>query len=367
MKPHNIILIVDDDPTIREVIQDALEEEGYRLSFARDGEEGLTVIRESTPDLVILDVMMPKLDGFGVLQAIQVDETLKFTKVIVLSAKEMPEAKVQGLNLGALDYIEKSNFRGEILRAKVARLLQLRFAEEIDHYRDANWRWIQHHLRTDANAIQGGVELLQLALERKEDKSGIKASVDMISLGTARLVRLVEQGSFLRDLKERGPACGQVNLAQMVNDLLPRLQPLANEAGISVDIQVPSEEDGFIVNGDEILVHTAFWAVLENAVHYSRANGSVRVLLYQDNGTFFFVVSDNGPGIDGAHLEHLFDPFYEIFQMPVAGAKGAGMSLPIAALAVRLCGAELQVESEVGQGSTFTFAFPIPGTSPKKL
>ena len=99
------VLIVDDEPNIVISLEFLLKREGFAVSVARDGEEGLACIRAERPDLVVLDVMMPKLDGFAVLQAVRADPELAGTRVLMLSAKSREAEQKKGLNLGATNFV----------------------------------------------------------------------------------------------------------------------------------------------------------------------------------------------------------------------------------------------------------------------
>ena len=120
-KQRHRVLVVDDNRDIRELL--GLELQDHQVFFAVDGEEGLAETRRLKPDLVVLDIMMPKLDGFSFLREVERDDGLKFLKVLVLSAKSTKEDLLQGLELGAIDYLTKP-FKHDILAAKVDRLLR---------------------------------------------------------------------------------------------------------------------------------------------------------------------------------------------------------------------------------------------------
>ena len=116
------VLIVDDEPNIVISLEFLLKREGFAVSVARDGDEGLACIRAERPDLVVLDVMMPKLDGFAVLQAVRADPELAGTRVLMLSAKSREAEQKKGLNLGADAYLPKP-FSTQELIAKAKALL----------------------------------------------------------------------------------------------------------------------------------------------------------------------------------------------------------------------------------------------------
>ena len=117
------VLIVDDEPNIVISLEFLLRREGLDVTVARDGEEGLATIRAQTPDLVVLDVMMPKLDGFAVLEAVRTDPALAPVKILMLTAKTREAERKKGLSLGADAYMPKP-FSTHELVAKVKELLQ---------------------------------------------------------------------------------------------------------------------------------------------------------------------------------------------------------------------------------------------------
>lgn len=121
MSPH--VLIVDDEPNIVISLEYLMKREGFRVSVARDGEEGLARIRSERPDLVVLDVMMPKLDGFQVCQQVRADAELDSVRILMLTAKGREAEMKKGLTLGANDYMAKP-FSTRDLMQKVKSLLE---------------------------------------------------------------------------------------------------------------------------------------------------------------------------------------------------------------------------------------------------
>jgi DNA-binding response OmpR family regulator len=129
-----IILVADDEPINRELIQRRLEREGYRVLQARNGSEAVRLAREALPDLIILDVMMPEMDGMDACRVIKEDERTQDIPIIFLSARDETEMKISGLELGADDYISKP-FEAAELVARVH--VRIRLKRERDHLRES--------------------------------------------------------------------------------------------------------------------------------------------------------------------------------------------------------------------------------------
>ncbi len=113
------ILIVEDEEILLNLLQKKLSQEGYDVSVARDGEEGLKLIREIRPDLILLDIVMPKIDGFGVMQEVQKDNELKKIPIVIVSNSGQPVEISQAQKLGARDWLIKTNFEPQEVLVKV--------------------------------------------------------------------------------------------------------------------------------------------------------------------------------------------------------------------------------------------------------
>ena len=302
-KQRHRVLVVDDNRDIRELL--GLELQDHQVFFAVDGEEGLAETRRLKPDLVVLDIMMPKLDGFSFLREVERDDGLKFLKVLVLSAKSTKEDLLQGLELGAIDYLTKP-FKHDILAAKVDRLLALKYSQEVAAYQRIIWRFLNHHIRNPLNLIglSGAVTEAVTRYIPEIDASG----VEIISEGVANIETLIEQGSFLNHLMTQSPKFGTVNVGNLVVEMGNDLDSRAADAGgREIHFDLPrNEADPFLAVGEEGMVRRALWSILSNAVDHTEAGGRIEVKLHQSGTDVIVTVSDNGRGVPDDQLETLF-------------------------------------------------------------
>lgn len=354
------VLIADDNEDVRELVGIALD--GYRLSFADDGEQALESVRRQQPDLVVLDIMMPRMDGFAFLEAIQRDETVRFLKVVVLSAKTMKDDMLKGFSLGAIDYLTKP-FRTDVLRAKVDRLVQMRFAEEVAAYQRMVWRFLNHHLRNGLNVMAISNSILRTG----EGSGASRSSLDMMSAAIDEMTHLVEQGTFLNDLASSPVWLAPVNLCRVVEDGVSEARGRALAAGgRRIDLVLPdADERPCLVAGNEPLLRRAMRSVLIAAIQRTCGGDGIAVTVRQHMSDFRIEVTDRGAPLSRAIRDRLFTPFNcEWTDLPAAHgvpSGGIGLDLPIAHLTARLCGGDLSVDSHRGT-TTFTFTLPLANT-----
>ena len=358
-KQRHRVLVVDDNRDIRELL--GLELQDHQVFFAVDGEEGLAETRRLKPDLVVLDIMMPKLDGFSFLREVERDDGLKFLKVLVLSAKSTKEDLLQGLELGAIDYLTKP-FKHDILAAKVDRLLALKYSQEVAAYQRIIWRFLNHHIRNPLNLIGlSGAVIEAVTRDIPEiDASG----VEIISEGVANIETLIEQGSFLNHLMTESPKFGTVNVGNLVVEMGNDLDSRAADAGgREIHFDLPrNEADPFLAVGEEGMVRRALWSILSNAVDHTEAGGRIEVKLHQSGTDVIVTVSDNGRGVPDDQLETLFIPYHIDWTTPPGFSQHVGLDLPIAYLVARLCGGDLTCENSPSDGTVFAFTLPLFGT-----
>ena len=358
-KKRHRVLVVDDNRDIRELL--GLELQDYQVFFAVDGEEGLVETRRLKPDLVVLDIMMPKLDGFAFLREVEKDEGLKFLKVLVLSAKSTKEDLLQGLELGAIDYLTKP-FKKDILGAKVDRLLTLKFSQEVAAYQKVIWRFLNHHIRNPLNLIGLSGAIIEAATR---DNPEIDASgTEIISEGVATIETLIEQGSFLNHLMTEMPKFGAVNVENLVVEMGDDVKSRAAAAGgREIRFDLPQmEADPILAMGEEEMIRRALWSIMSNAVDHTEAGNRIVVEMRQSGADVIVTVSDNGPGVPDDSVGSLFTPYHIDWTTPPGFSQNLGLGLPIAYLVARLCGGELACRNSPGSGTEFALSLPLFGT-----
>lgn len=195
MPNRNRILIVDDNLTNVDILEEMLED-SYQLATSTSGDEALDVAEDFAPDLVLLDVMMPGIDGYEVCRQLRAHPTLQYTKVIMVSAKALLTERMEGYESGADDYVTKSFDREELL-AKVQVYLRLKSVEEVDRLKSDVLQWVCHETRTPLSGIVAPAQILidDTAMEADERQHYL----EMIHQSAVRLHNLFEKvESFTR-------------------------------------------------------------------------------------------------------------------------------------------------------------------------
>ena len=330
----NRILVIDDSSEVRELVGFALE--GYRVHYACDGREGLEMARAVEPDLVVLDIMMPNMDGLAFLKAASADPRLRYTKVLVLSARSLKEHIVEGFRLGAVDYVTKP-FKADILRAKVDRLIQLRFSDEIRQFQDVVWRFINHHLRTPLTTINLCAQLV------RECSPAAPAAAEWgpVIQATEQIADVLSKGTELVDLAAREPHFAAIDLAHVVEDVLAILAAEAEAAqvGFKVEDHVPPGAATAI--GDGPYMARSLTLVVRKAIARSSQGTSVVVSTARSGADLLVSVRDNGTIPGEAELESLFRPYHVDWRAPSGPGFDLGLELPLAHLSAALSGGHL--------------------------
>lgn len=353
---HERILIVDDNQDIRDILGNTLK--GYKLSFAEDGEKALMSVKAERPDLVILDIMMPRLNGYQFLQAINDDPALRFIKVIIISAKALTEDQVKGLKLGAVDYITKP-FDKILLREKAARMISMHFYEEVLDYQRMMMRYIQHHTRTGLNMISCATEML--GITDPDITSDGLASVAIIREGMEQILSLVRQSEWLTEVAMQKPDTSQTNLRRMLVRNKELLIHAASDMKLSFSL--PEGDEAYLVHGDENLMVRSIAAIVKHVATRSLEDSTINVCLSQEGATFSIVVTGEGNGIPEDMLPNIFTPFFIDEQQAYAGFDGIDLQLPITSMVARMFGGTTSAENLPGGHAKISMVFPLLGTS----
>jgi signal transduction histidine kinase len=375
------VLLVDDNADMRDYAARLLRAQGWVVDTAGDGAAALAAARNAPPDLVLSDVMMPGLDGFGLLRAMRADARTRTTPIILLSARAGEEARVEGLDTGADDYLVKP-FAARELVARVRSHLALSrlrssAAEAADHARreaevareeaeTANraksdfLAAMSHELRTPLNAIAGYVQLIEMGVHgpvsdaQREVLLRVQRSQHhLLSLinDVLNFVK-IEAGRVEYDMRA-------VDLGAVVAAAAPIVEPQLQAKRIAFERRV---EPGTMVWADEDKLRQVLLNLLTNAVKFTEPNGHVTVDVETNGarGVVLLRVTDTGIGIPAEKQEAIFDPFVQVHRHFTRNTEGTGLGLAISRDLAHGMGADLQVESVVGKGSTFTLVLRRP-------
>lgn len=366
------ILVVDDHEPLLMAIRGILEMAGdYRIFTATDGVEALKVMEEVRPDLIIADIMMPRMDGFALYKAIRARQEWVSIPFIFLTAKAEREDRLRGKELGAEDYLTKPFDPDELLiavrsRMQRAQAIQEAAESQFEQLKQQIANVFGHELRTPLTYVRGYTEL---ALEEVSDTEALQSFLSGIKRGTDRLNRLVEDLMLMVQV-DTGRLTEEYRLLKQVYvDITPLLETViekhhaqAENRGVFLEMTV--EPDLPPVQICETLFVNALGRLVDNGIKFSREAGArVAIHARASGGWVEIAVSDEGIGIAAGEIPHLFERFRQINREKME-QQGIGLGLALAKDLIALHGGEITVESTPGVGSTFTIRLPAATAEP---
>jgi len=353
------ILMVDDVAENIRVLSQVLRPQGYQLAVAQCGEKALKVAGHFKPDLILLDVMMPGIDGFETCRQLKACAFMAYVPVVFLTAKSDINDIVDAFDVGAVDYITKP-FNHQEVCVRIRTHLQLRYSrvrlKQLNEEKNKLLGMAAHDLRNPISTIQGYSEmLLDEECDQAETQDVLRCmqqlAQDMFVLVNDLVdASSVEQGE-LRLLK--ADTC----VADLVNNKVKMSLFRAKKKNIQLDRDIA--EDIPEIALDATRIGQVLDNLIGNAIKYSDAGSRVVVVVEAVPGHVRFAVTDNGHGINPADVGHLFSAFRCADNRPTAGETSTGLGLAIAKKMVQAHGGEIGVESQVGEGSTFYFTLPL--------
>jgi signal transduction histidine kinase len=359
-----LILVVDDNADMRDYLQRVLSAH-WEVETATDGVAALAAIARRRPDVVLSDVMMPNLDGFGLLSALRKSESTAELPVILLSARAGEESRIEGLQTGADDYLVKPFSARELIarvqvhltladlrRRLLERAVEARnAAEAATRAKDEFLAMLGHELRNPMSPIVLAVQLLRV--RGRDDPE-----LDIIERQVRQLERLVDD---LLDVSRiaRGKIQLQRERVSIVDVLARAIETARPSLGdrdhaLSVDAAEPLP-----VDGDPARLEQVFANLLTNASKYSDVGRPIHIVARAVDGFAEVRVEDQGIGIRPELLERVFDLFMQQPQSLDRSAGGLGLGLAIVKNLVTSHGGYVRAESEgPGKGSRFIVGLP---------
>jgi len=367
MENKNSILIVDDQKSNLLYLNQILSGE-YTIYTAKDAEEGIKRANEYLPDLILLDIIMPGMDGYEALAVLRESEKTREIPVIFISALDSSDDERKGLKLGAADYIIKP-FSDAIVKLRVQNQIKIKnqmrlivekeTAEQTSRAKSEFLSRMSHEMRTPMNAI---ISMTAMA-QNSDDPEKIRDCLEKTSRASHDLLRLIDDVLGLSDMEEGKFSLvpGLFSIETMLKNIYDRTSCFFTEKNQVFTKEIDPSIPEFLV-ADEKRLSQVIINLLSNASKFSGERGLIQLKIFvnnieNDELTVQVEVIDNGIGISKDQENDLFVAFEQLDGGMTRKYSGAGLGLPISKKIVELMGGRLWVESEPGKGSRFAFTF----------
>lgn len=376
---NDVILVVDDQPANLKIIATVLGGE-YTLSIANNGINALKMLEKGKPDLILLDIMMPEMDGYDVILKIKQTESLKDIPVIFLTAKTDIDDIIKGFNYGAVDYITKP-FNPTEMKVRVKNHLSLYHAkneitrmyqelkqsqdslrtaneklEQSNREKDKFFSIIAHDLRSPFTSILGLTDIL-LAELKNFDPEIIEEYIHDIQNSTSQTLRLLENllewARMQQGRMEFNPT--ELKLGHLSAEIMDLYQDNAIQKNISLINHIKDEK----VIGDKNMIRTLLRNLVSNAIKFTPNGGRIELMAETGISETIIAVKDNGTGIRKSDMEKLFSITSNYSTTGTNNEEGTGLGLILCREFVEKHHGRIWVESEFGKGSVFKFSLPF--------
>ncbi len=354
------ILIVDDTPANISVLVDALADTGCQLLVAEDGEDALEQTAQGGPDLILLDVMMPGIDGYETCRRLKARGETRDIPVIFMTALHDTAEKVKAFGAGAVDYITKPIQHEEALARIEAHMTLRRLRRELERELALKERFMRiaaHDLRNPLCLI-----LMSGELARRKGVAGpLSEYLDNIGTSARQMRRIID--TFLSGNRAGGEARGlpgRTDLNLIATAVAGQNEPAAERKGITVGLELATPLPP--VRGDPGHAYQALTNYLSNALKFLAPGGTVTVRTMANELRVRCEVGDNGPGVPAAERGRLFTDYAKLSNRPTAGEESTGLGLSIVKQLIESEGGRVGAEFPAEGGSVFWFELPItPG------
>lgn len=357
-----VVLVIDDEESMRDSCSLILAKDGFQPETAENGIIGLEKVQDVKPDIVLIDLKMPGISGFEVLDKIKEYDPGIIS--IVITGYATVESAVEAMKKGAYDFLPKP-FSPDQLRIIIKRGLERRrLILETESLRrekkliEENFiTMVSHQLRSPLGTIAQYFEVILGGMvgkiePRQEEmlvkaRNRLKSLMGLINdwLDMARM----NKGQIVDRLKP-------LSLKEVLEDIMEFMQPSAQKENVQLELVPYSGKDR--IQGDDETLKQVFSNLITNAIKYNKPNGTIKVSMEETEHSVAVRVEDTGIGIPEEHVNYIFDQFYRIKKNEKKKSRGTGLGLSIAKKIVEAHEGTIKVSSEPGKGSTFTVFLP---------
>lgn len=357
------VLVVDDVTKNIQLVANFLKQAGYDINYAVSGKSALSHVKKEKFDLILLDVMMPEMDGFEVCSKLKKNSESKDIPVIFLTAKTDIDSVTRGFQEGGVDYITKPFNKNELL-ARVRTHLELqqqkRSLKELNATKDKFFSIIAHDLKGPLNQLLGLSEILQKEMEGGKEVEVSKVAKlinESAKSGRSLLENLLEWSRSQTGTINFNPS--DLKIKNVTSEVVDLFENNAIQKNIHIKSTISEEVKAI---ADENMVKTILRNLISNSLRFTQEGGNVTLGSTMKDEFVVVSVSDNGIGLKSADIKKLFKLDINPNSIGESKEKGTGLGLILCKEFIDIIGGEIWVESEFGKGSTFKFSMPASGS-----
>jgi signal transduction histidine kinase len=365
----NSVLIVDDEADNITILSLILEPE-YTVYTANKGKQAIEIAEEHIPDVILLDILMPEMDGYEVITTLKNSEITKNIPVIFITGLSDDDDEKKGWLLGASDYITKP-FSKTIVKLRVQHqvkiinqtrmIIEKELIEKVNRTKIGILLRMNNEMLTPMNAIIGVTQILKMTCESDE----LAENLGEIEAAAYRLLELINDLLDISDSNDKVLTLNETvfSFDEMFLDVLKRIGGNVTKKKHSLTFDIASSMPELLI-GDEKRLAKVICNLLMNSVWFTPENGTIHFSANvinddKDRITLQVEITDNGIGIPKEQQNIIFDIFEQADISTTRDHDGIGLGLPISKLIVEMMEGKLTVESEVDKGSKFTFTCKI--------
>ena len=361
------LLVVDDVQTNVLLLKALLGKEGYGILVANNGQEALEVIRNENPDLILLDVMMPGMDGFEVAERLKSEEFRCEIPIIFLTALDDTQSIVNGFKLGVGDFISKP-FRKEELMVRIKHQLSLvaarRIIEEKNEElrktiagRDKMYSVIAHDLRSPMASMKMLLNTIMMSVEKDKIDPDIFDMLEMSNKTSEEVFSLLD--NLLKWTKSQLGKLTVIPQKLDISGLADGVVEVMNSVAEVKHIKlIRTDHESFFVYVDIEMIKSILRNLISNAVKFSNPDSEIKVGIKAEDGKVIVSVTDSGKGIKKEYQHKLLKDSTHFTTYGTNSEEGSGLGLLLCRDFARKNGGELWFESEENLGSVFSFSLP---------
>lgn len=361
------LLVVDDVQTNVLLLKALLGKEGYGILVANNGQEALEVIRNENPDLILLDVMMPGMDGFEVAERLKSEEFRCEIPIIFLTALDDTQSIVNGFKLGVGDFISKP-FRKEELMVRIKHQLSLvaarRIIEEKNEElrktiagRDKMYSVIAHDLRSPMASMKMLLNTIMMSVEKDKIDPDIFDMLEMSNKTSEEVFSLLD--NLLKWTKSQLGKLTVIPQKLDISGLADGVVEVMNSVAEVKHIKlIRTDHESFFVYVDIEMIKSILRNLISNAVKFSNPDSEIKVGIKAEDGKVIISVTDSGKGIKKEDQHKLLKDSTHFTTYGTNSEEGSGLGLLLCRDFARKNGGELWFESEENLGSVFSFSLP---------